>query len=116
MNEIEIIKPDDWHVHFRDGEIMRAVIPETTRLFARSIVMPFDTPYIKLKKAQEYKQKIEKIIPPKDNFKPYMTIYLTDQLVKMIYPMDLIIKIYLQLTVLQEPLQTLNQVLKILKQ
>ena len=79
MNEIEIIKPDDWHVHFRDGEIMRAVIPETTRHFARSIVMPnLIPPILSSKKAQEYKQKIEKIIPPKDNFKPYMTIYLTE--------------------------------------
>ena len=40
MEEIEIIKPDDWHVHFRDNEILKAVVPETTRHFARSIVMP----------------------------------------------------------------------------
>jgi len=40
MEEIEIIKPDDWHVHFRDNEILNAVVPETTRHFARSIVMP----------------------------------------------------------------------------
>ena len=41
MNKnIEIIQPDDWHVHFRDGEILKAVVPETTRHFSRSIVMP----------------------------------------------------------------------------
>ena len=40
MEQIEIIKPDDWHVHFRDDEILKAVVPETTRHFARSIVMP----------------------------------------------------------------------------
>ena len=40
MNEIEIIKPDDWHVHFRDNEILKAVVPETSRHFARAIIMP----------------------------------------------------------------------------
>ena len=40
MEEIEIIKPDDWHVHFRDNEILKAVVPETSRHFARAIVMP----------------------------------------------------------------------------
>ena len=40
MDEIEIIKPDDCHVHFRDNEISKAVIPETSRYFARAIVMP----------------------------------------------------------------------------
>ena len=40
MEQIEIIKPDDWHVHFRDDEILKVVVPETTRHFARSIIMP----------------------------------------------------------------------------
>ena len=40
MEEIEIIKPDDWHVHFRDNDILNAVVPETSRHFARAIVMP----------------------------------------------------------------------------
>jgi dihydroorotase len=80
MEEIEIIKPDDWHVHFRDNEILRAVVPETTRHFARSIVMPnLIPPILNAKQAIEYKKRIEKAIPPTDTFKPLMTIYLTEQ-------------------------------------
>ena len=40
MREIEIIKPDDWHVHFRDNAILKAVVPETSNHFSRAIVMP----------------------------------------------------------------------------
>jgi dihydroorotase len=80
MEEIEIIKPDDWHVHFRDNEILRAVVPETSRHFARSIIMPnLVPPILNAKQAIEYKERIEKAIPPKDNFEPLMTIYLTEE-------------------------------------
>ena len=80
MEEIEIIKPDDWHVHFRDNEILRAVVPETTRHFARSIVMPnLVPPILNAKQAIEYKNRIEKVIPSTDSFEPLMTIYLTEE-------------------------------------
>ncbi len=80
MEEIEIIKPDDWHVHFRDNEILKAVVPETSRYFARSIVMPnLIPPILNAKQAIEYKERIEKAIPPTDNFEPLMTIYLTEE-------------------------------------
>ena len=80
MKEIEIIKPDDWHVHFRDNEILRAVVPETSRYFARSIVMPnLVPPILNANQAIEYKKRIEKAIPSTDNFKPLMTIYLTEE-------------------------------------
>lgn len=80
MEKIEIIKPDDWHVHFRDNEILKAVVPETTRHFARSIVMPnLVPPILNAEQAIEYKQRIEKTIPTTDNFKPFMTIYLTEE-------------------------------------
>ena len=80
MEEIEIIKPDDWHVHFRDNEILKAVVPETTRHFARSIVMPnLIPPILNAKQAIEYKKKIEKAVPQSDNFEPLMTIYLTEK-------------------------------------
>ena len=80
MEEIEIIKPDDWHVHFRDNEILKAVVPETTRHFVRSIVMPnLIPPIVNAKQAIKYKKRIEKSIPLKDSFKPLMTIYLTEQ-------------------------------------
>ena len=80
MKEIKIIKPDDWHVHFRDNEILKAVVPETTRHFARSIVMPnLVPPILNPKQAIEYKERIEKAIPSRDNFEPLMTIYLTEE-------------------------------------
>jgi dihydroorotase len=80
MEEIEIVKPDDWHVHFRDNEILKAVVPETSRHFARSIVMPnLVPPILNAEQANEYKKRIEKVIPPKDSFEPLMTIYLTEE-------------------------------------
>jgi dihydroorotase len=79
MEEIEIIKPDDWHVHFRDNDILKAVVPETTRHFARAIVMPNLTPPIlNGTQAMEYKERIKKTIPKNHNFEPLMTIYLTE--------------------------------------
>ena len=79
MNEFEIIKPDDWHVHFRDNEILNAVVPETTRHFSRAIVMPNLTPpVLNGQQAQNYKKRIKNAIPKKDNFIPLMTLYLTE--------------------------------------
>ncbi|MDA9170446.1 dihydroorotase [Alphaproteobacteria bacterium] len=79
MKEIEIIKPDDWHVHFRDNDILKAVVPETTRHFRRAIVMPNLTPPVLTgSNAIAYKKRIEKAIPKKDKFLPLMTLYLTE--------------------------------------
>jgi len=80
MEKIKIIKPDDWHVHFRDGKLLQAVVPETTRHFARSIVMPnLIPPILNYKQAIQYKQRIKKAIPQTDSFEPFMTIYLTEE-------------------------------------
>ena len=79
MKTIEITKPDDWHVHFRDNEILKAVIPETTRHFSRAIVMPnLSPPILNGKNASEYKKRIEREIPKEDRFLPLMTLYLTE--------------------------------------
>ena len=79
MEKIEIIKPDDWHVHFRDGEVLEAVVPETTRHFARAIIMPnLVPPILKGVDAVKYKKKIQSAIPKNDRFLPLMTIYLTE--------------------------------------
>ena len=79
MNQIEIIKPDDWHVHFRDNDILKAVVPETSRHFGRAIVMPNLTPPITTgKQAIEYKKRIVKSIPKSHKFTPFMTVYLTE--------------------------------------
>ena len=79
MEEIEIIKPDDWHVHFRDNEILKAVVPETTRHFSRAIVMPnIVPPILRGSDAIKYKQRIENAIPENDCFLPLITLYLTE--------------------------------------
>ena len=79
MEEIKITKPDDWHVHFRDEIILKAVVPETSRHFARAIVMPnLIPPIVTETQAIEYKKRIKKAIPKTDKFKPFMTIYLTE--------------------------------------
>jgi dihydroorotase len=79
MEKIEIIKPDDWHVHFRDGKILEAVVPETTRHFARAIIMPnLVPPILKGIDAVKYKKNIQNAIPINDRFIPLMTIYLTE--------------------------------------
>ena len=80
MKTIEIIKPDDWHVHFRDGEILRAVVPETSKYFKRAIVMPnLIPPILTGLDALKYKSRIQEAIPKLDNFIPLMTLYLTEK-------------------------------------
>ena len=79
MKELEIIKPDDWHVHFRDGKILKAVVPETTRNFGRSIIMPnLIPPILNVSQAIKYKERIKQAVPINDNFEPLMTLYLTE--------------------------------------
>ena len=80
MEEIEIIKPDDWHVHFRDNEILKAVVSETSRYFSRAIVMPnLVPPILNGKQAKQYRKKIEEAIPEGHKLNPLMTIYLTEK-------------------------------------
>ena len=80
MEIIEITKPDDFHVHFRDGDILKAVVPETSRHFSRAIVMPNLVPPILTElDALKYKKEIEEVVPKQDKFKPLMTLYLTDK-------------------------------------
>ena len=82
MNEITITRPDDWHVHLRDGAILKAVLPFTARQFSRAIVMPNLSPPITTSgSAFNYRQRILKSLPSESqckNFKPLMTCYLTD--------------------------------------
>jgi len=83
MNEITITRPDDWHVHFRDGDMMRTVVPETARHFGRAIVMPnLVPPVVTRADANAYKNRIEGALAEagmQDQFKPLMTLYLTEQ-------------------------------------
>ena len=81
MNEITITRPDDWHVHLRDGEVLKTVVPHTAAEFGRAIVMPnLKPPVTTAKQATAYKARIQAAIPKGVNFEPLMTLYLTDNL------------------------------------
>lgn len=78
-NRLVIRRPDDWHVHLRDGEVMAAVLPHTAAQFARAIVMPnLKPPVTKAADAEAYRQRILAALPKGARFEPLMTAYLTD--------------------------------------
>jgi len=79
-DSFQITRPDDWHVHFRDGELLRYVVPDTARRFARAIVMPnLDPPVTSVAQALDYRRRILACLPEGDAFTPLMTLYLTDE-------------------------------------
>ena len=80
-NTLTITRPDDWHLHVRDGEAMRSVVPHTAAQFARAIIMPnLKPPVTTAEQALEYKQRILSAVPEGMAFEPLMTLYLTDNL------------------------------------
>ncbi|WP_099238794.1 dihydroorotase [Synechococcus sp. BDU 130192] len=79
METLTLTRPDDWHLHLRDGEALKAVLPDTVRQFARAIVMPNLKPPVRtVAEAAAYRDRILAVIPPGRTFEPLMTLYLTD--------------------------------------
>jgi len=79
MHSLTITRPDDWHLHLRDGGALKAVLPDTARQFARAIVMPnLRPPVTTTALAIEYRERIINALPVGANFEPLMTLYLTD--------------------------------------
>jgi dihydroorotase len=79
MDTITIRRPDDWHVHLRDGAMMAAVLPHTARQFARAVVMPnLAPPVTDIDAAIAYRDRILAALPAGADFTPLMTAYLTD--------------------------------------
>ncbi len=79
MKTITITRPDDWHLHLRDGAAMRDVLPHTAARFARAIVMPnLKPPVTTTALALAYRERIRAALPPGSRFEPLMTLYLTD--------------------------------------
>jgi len=73
-------RPDDWHLHLRDGAMLRAVLPETTRHFGRAIIMPnLVPPVVTGSDAAAYRDRITDALPVDADFTPLMTLYLTEQ-------------------------------------
>ena len=76
---LTIRRPDDWHLHLRDDAMMRGVLPETTRHFARALIMPnLVPPVVTGAQARAYRDRIRAALPAGADFTPLMTLYLTE--------------------------------------
>ncbi|MEC8803705.1 MAG: dihydroorotase, partial [Pseudomonadota bacterium] len=81
QNTLTLIKPDDWHLHLRDGEALRTTVPHTARCFERAIVMPnLKPPVTSVSDALAYRERILQCVPHGVSFNPLMTLYLIDNL------------------------------------
>ena len=78
MQTLEITRPDDWHIHLRDGEVLRHTVADASRYFGRVIVMPNLTPPVRnLAEARAYQQRIEQALPATGHkLQPLMVLYL----------------------------------------
>ena len=81
MNTITLSRPDDWHLHVRDGDVLSTVVPHTARQFGRAIIMPnLKPPVTTAAQALAYRDRILAAVPQGVSFEPLMTLYLTDKL------------------------------------
>ena len=81
INELTLTRPDDWHLHVRDGAALATVVPHTAAQFGRAIIMPnLKPPVTTAAQAVEYAQRIRRAVPAGVKFEPLMTLYLTDNL------------------------------------
>ncbi|MCO4094265.1 MAG: dihydroorotase [Acidovorax sp.] len=81
IDTLSITRPDDWHLHVRDGEALHTVVPHTAAQFGRAIIMPnLRPPVTTAEQALAYKQRILAAVPSGMQFEPLMTLYLTDNL------------------------------------
>ena len=81
VKRLTLIRPDDWHLHLRDGAMMAAVLPDTARRFARAVVMPnLQPPITTVDLAHAYRDRILAALPADMRFDPLMTLYLTDNM------------------------------------
>ncbi|MBP2563777.1 Dihydroorotase [compost metagenome] len=79
MKSLTLRRPDDWHLHLRDGAMLEGVIGDTSRHFARAIIMPnLVPPVVTMADARAYRERIVRAIPAGDRFEPLMTLYLTE--------------------------------------
>jgi dihydroorotase len=79
VSTITLIRPDDCHLHLRDGDVLRAVLPHSVRRFARAVVMPnLRPPIATTAHAMDYRRRILALVPPEHEFEPLMTLYLTE--------------------------------------
>ena len=81
IDTLTLTRPDDWHLHVRDGDALHTVVPHTAAQFGRAIVMPnLRPPVTTAEQALAYRDRIQAAVPPGVQFEPLMTLYLTDNL------------------------------------
>ncbi len=81
MDQLRITRPDDWHLHVRDGQALATVVPHTAAQFARAVIMPnLKPPVTSVAQALDYAARIRAMVPAGQDFRPLMTLYLTDRL------------------------------------
>ena len=79
-NRIEIIRPDDWHLHLRDGDVLKSVAGLSAHHFERAIIMPnLVPPVVSVDDAGNYRERILNALPQGSSFEPLMTLYLTEE-------------------------------------
>ena len=79
MDRLTLLRPDDWHVHLRDGPAMAAVVADTAKRFGRAVVMPNLKPAVRTtQEALDYRERILAARPAGSDFEPLMTLYLTE--------------------------------------
>ncbi|WJW76037.1 dihydroorotase [Thiohalobacter sp. IOR34] len=79
--ELKLTRPDDWHLHLRDGAVLPDVVPHSARRFGRAIIMPnLRPPVTTTEQALAYRRRILAAVPPGMDFEPLMTLYLTERL------------------------------------
>ncbi len=81
VDALTLVRPDDWHLHVRDGAALRTVVPHTAAQFARAVIMPnLKPPVTSVAQALDYARRIRAMVPDGVSFEPLMTLYLTDDL------------------------------------
>lgn len=80
IDRLTLLRPDDWHIHLRDGALLARTVADASRTFARAIIMPNLVPPVRnAAEAQQYRQRILDARPGQSSFQPLMVLYLTDQ-------------------------------------
>ena len=83
MKQLKLTRPDDWHLHLRQGDAMKSVVSMTARQMGRAIIMPnLSEPVINVEQALSYRCEIINALPKESRFKPLMTLYLSDKTTK----------------------------------
>ena len=81
ISQLTLTRPDDWHLHVRDGEALQTVVPHTAAQFGRAVIMPnLRPPVTTAAQAVAYRARIQAAVPAGVKFEPLMTLYLTDNL------------------------------------